>query len=119
MSGRTWPVRLLGLAHLGWAATCLARPELLARAADSPDAAAGGTTFVRILGARHLAAGVGLVTVARDWSADVSAGVDAIHAATMVGLALDDRRERTAGLVNAALAAGWFGLARLAARATA
>lgn len=116
MSARTWPVRLLGLAHLGWGAVCLARPELVARAAGSPAAAAGGTVFARILGVRHGVAGLGLATVGRGWTADISAGVDLVHAATMVGLAVDDRRERTAGLRNAALALGWFGLARLAGR---
>lgn len=78
------------------AAECL----LIARAPD-----AQSCTFIRVLGARHLlraaattifGAGAGL-----HW---ISAGADALHALTMLGLAAVDRRRRHAVVANAAIA---------------
>lgn len=82
-------------------------PQRLAGLAGGgrPDRLAVGLT--RVLGVRHLAqAGASLLfPVRRTWLA--GAGLDGLHAVSMVGLALVDRRRRRPALADAAIAAGW------------
>lgn len=107
--------RGLGAAHLGWGIACLAVPRQIAALAGT-QGRSGGALFVRILGGRHLAAGLGVLAVPTGAVVHLTAVVDAIHAATMVGWAVDDRRERGPAAVNAAVAAGWSVAGRLVAR---
>ncbi len=107
--------RALGAVHLGWGIACLAVPGRIAALAGTRDSG-GGTTFVRILGGRHIAAGLGILAIPTGTVVHLAAVVDAIHATTMVGWAVDDRRERGPAAVNAAAAAGWSVAGRLVAR---
>ncbi|GGH91626.1 hypothetical protein ACFFGR_05495 [Arthrobacter liuii] len=69
----------------------------------APDAHA--RTFIRVLGARHLLQAAAATTLgggaALHW---ISAGVDALHALTMLALAAVDRRRRQPAVANAAIA---------------
>ncbi|WP_295126683.1 hypothetical protein [uncultured Leifsonia sp.] len=68
-------------------------------------------TVIRVLGARHVAQSV--LTMAKPHTMHRLGGaVDLIHAGSMVGLAILDRRRRRAALVNAVVAA-LFGVAEL------
>ena len=71
--------------------------------ARAPDAHA--STFIRVLGARHLLQATTIATFGGGaplhW---ISAGVDVIHALTMVVQAAVDRRRRHAAVANAAVA---------------
>lgn len=106
-----WPARALGAGHLGWGIACLVRPQAIAGLAGVP-ARTAGRRFVQVLGARHVATGLALVALPARLTARLTAGVDATHALSMVGLALEDGSERTPALLNAAAAGGWWVAAR-------
>ncbi|MFY9913796.1 MAG: hypothetical protein WAK18_03945 [Nocardioidaceae bacterium] len=104
-------MRLASTARLLLGASQVARPEFLAR-----DGAGDELTLraIRVLGARDLVQGV--ITLIRPSRRviRVGAAVDTIHALSMVGLAVVDRRRRATALASAANAAG-FALAGLRA----
>ena len=71
--------------------------------ARAPDA--HGRTFIRVLGARHLLQATATAIFGGGaplhW---ISAGADALHALTMLGLSVVDRRRRHAAVANACIA---------------
>ncbi|GAA4788819.1 hypothetical protein GCM10023200_24270 [Actinomycetospora chlora] len=78
---------------------------LVPRTALPTDAEDGvGTVVARVLGARHVAQGLGAAVLPRWVTPARSALVDATHAATMLGWAVLDARRRRQALVNAATA---------------
>lgn len=82
----------------------LAAPRVLRRALGSPPD--GLTTgALRVLGVRQIAQGV--VTARSDSRTvrRISAAVDSLHCASMLLLAILDRRRRSAALVQASIAA--------------
>lgn len=78
--------------------------HLLGHAADP-----GERVFIRILGARHLAQAALLVGTENRAAHRVGAAVDLLHAATVLVVALTDRRRKVAGTVNAAIAVVFAG----------
>jgi len=69
----------------------------------SPDVHA--RTFIRVLGARHLLQAAALTAFGGGAALHrISAGVDALHALTMLVLAAVDRRRRHPAVANAAIA---------------
>jgi hypothetical protein len=106
MSGRPWRADLVHSAHVVHGAVLLLRPAAVAGRVGSTGRDRT-VAVVRVLGARHLAQGtVGLVA-ARRTATRLGAGVDALHAASMVGLAVVDRGHRRAATVSAVVAVGF------------
>lgn len=116
MSGRSWRADLVHTAHVAHGGALLLRPAAVA------GRVAGGATdrsvaVVRVLGARHLAQGLAGLVAARRAATLLGAGVDGLHAASMVGLAVLDRRHRPGATASAlvafafALAGSWAGRA--------
>jgi hypothetical protein len=68
----------------------------------APDARA--RTFIRVLGGRHLLQAAVTATAGGPVFHRIGAGVDALHALTMLVLAALDRRRRHAAVANAAIA---------------
>lgn len=103
MRPRPWRADLLHTVHVVHGGALLVHPLAVARRVDpAPDRRAVAT--VRVLGARHLLQGIaGLVTAPRP-TARLGAGIDGIHAASMVGLALVDRRRRRGALLSTVVA---------------
>ncbi len=110
-------VRAVAAVRAGWGAALLLRPGPVLRAAGGADEER--TVLVaRVLGVRELAqAGV---LLARPTPGVVRAGigVDVLHAASAVALAVLDTSHRRVALRNAATATGWalLGVARSASR---
>ena len=96
--------RPVDVARLALGVAALAVPGgLLPAAAETRTS----RTLTRVLGARYLAQGGLRVVGRKPWSAEVDAGVDALHAASMVGLAVLSSRYRRVALVSAAAAAAF------------
>jgi hypothetical protein len=104
MSGRSWRADLVHSAHVVHGAALLLRPAAVAgRVAGDVRTA----VVVRVLGARHLVQGLaGLLATWRP-AALLGAGIDGLHAASMVGLAVVDRGHRRAATVSAVVAVGF------------
>jgi hypothetical protein len=106
MSGQSVAVqsRLIGVANTALGAVLLGRPETVA------DAAAGtvppGPGWVRLLGARYLVQGAAQASLPRAEVLELSVVVDALHAASMVGLAFLRAEYRRPALISAAVATG-------------
>ena len=101
-------------AHVGLGGALLLRPAAVAGWVD--DGAEGrSVAVVRVLGARHLAQGLAGLVTARRATALLGVGVDGLHAASMVGLAVRHRRHRRGAAASAlvalafALAGSWAG----------
>jgi hypothetical protein len=96
--------RLIGVANTALGAVLLARPQEVA------DAAAGsvppGSGWVRLLGARYLGQGALEASLPRAEVLELSVAVDALHAASMVGLAMLRPEYRRPALISAAVATG-------------
>lgn len=95
--------RLVGFGTGGLGAYLLARPDRLA------EAVAGGrpvppSLVVRVLGLRSLLQGSTLVAIPTRPLLALAAGVDGLHAASMVLLAAVDHRYRRSALASAAVA---------------
>ena len=114
MSGRSWRADLVHAAHAAHGGALLLRPAAVAWRVDG-DADGRSVAVVRVLGARHLAQGLAGLVATRRVAALLGAGVDGLHAASMVGLAVLDRRHRRGAAASAlvalafALAGGWAG----------
>ena len=103
MSGRD-VVRVGGSALLaGWGGLMLARPDAVAAAVAGPDTPPP-EVVVRVLGARRVVQHLAVALVASRGLALLGAGVDAVHAASMVGAAALWPQYRRAALTSAAVA---------------
>ena len=93
--------RPVDLARLGLGVVALAAPHAVLPAAADTRWTRG---FTRILGARYVVqSSVGLLDQ-KPWVPAVDAGVDLVHAATMLGLAAVSPRHRSVALVSAGAA---------------
>ena len=93
----------IGRAALG--ATQLSAPNLIAAKLFQQSLSANTQAVVRLLGARHLAQAAITATIPSRRVLMAGAAVDALHAATMIAAAIDQRCRRVA-LADAATAAG-------------
>jgi hypothetical protein len=106
MSGQSVALqsRLIGVANTALGAVLLSQPRAVA------DAAAGGVPpgpgWVRLLGARYLVQGAAQASLPRAELLELSVVVDALHAASMVGLAALRAEYRRPALISAAVATG-------------
>jgi hypothetical protein len=94
------------VARLALGGLCLARPDLPLRLIGASDGR-GTRVGVRVLGARYLVQSVGGPWLHRSWVPEADAVVDAVHAASMLGLAAVAPGHRRVALVSAALASGF------------
>ena len=95
--------RPVDLARLGLGVAALARPGVFVRMTASRDGKAVRRT-VRVLGARYvLQSGTGLA-LERPWLPRADAGVDLVHAASMVGFAALLPEHRRLALISGAAA---------------
>lgn len=84
----------------------MAAPGALLRRTGGPaDDDAGARRVVRLLGVRHLAQSGWELLDGRPTSANIGAAIDALHGASMAGLAVVSRRLRRPAALDAALAA--------------
>ncbi|NES13743.1 MULTISPECIES: hypothetical protein [Micromonospora] len=114
MADRAEPLRGVTVAaRSAWGALLLLAPRALLRPVGPATTTAVVT--LRVLGARHLVQAA--VTVRRPTPGVFAAGaaVDGLHSLTALALAAVDRRQRSAALANAAVAAGWALLGALVA----
>jgi hypothetical protein len=115
-------VLLAARACYGWLLACVPRRMLRAGALRSPGPHV--VTVTRVLGGRHLmqtllTATAGPAGVPPGVALAAGAAVDAVHAASMTGLAVMSRPLRRAALTDAALETGLAAAGLLAARAAA
>lgn len=92
----------------------LARPGLPVRLTGSPDGP-GVRRTVRVLGARYLVQAIAGSRLHGSWVPEADAGVDLVHAASMLAVAGALPRHRQLALASAATAVG-FAAADLVAR---
>lgn len=98
-------MRGLSAVRLAYGASLLLAPGVVLRAV-SGGRSDGASMVARILGARHVAQALTLdLAGARGWTL-LGAGVDLLHAASMVGAAVLSREHRRAAALDAALALG-------------
>lgn len=106
MRGRSWRADLVHAAHVVHGAALVLRPAAVAGRVGN----AGRdrtVAVVRVLGARHLAQGAAGLVAARRTATRLGAGIDGLHATSMVGLAVVDRGHRRAATVSAVVALGF------------
>ncbi|PZH09021.1 hypothetical protein C1I97_15340 [Streptomyces sp. NTH33] len=91
--------------RLTWGTALTVLPDVVLRSCPRTTPSRAGRAVVRALGARHLVQGLATArgTLPTAWAAVP----DALHAASMAGLALHSRRWRTAALIDC-LVAGAF-----------
>jgi hypothetical protein len=90
-----------------WGAGCLAAPAAVGRALGLAPGDRRALLLLRVLGARDLGQAVLAATAPPPALRRLGAGVDALHAASMVALAAASRDHRRPALTSAALAAVW------------
>jgi len=99
--------RHVALARVGWGMVLLLAPRPVMRRVHHVRADRAGVVVARVLGVRQV--GQGLVSAV--WPESdvlvVGVGVDAVHSASMVGLAAVDRGRARGALTDAVLAGGW------------
>lgn len=102
----------LGGVRVAWGSFLVYAPDRAVALLGGPSEVAG-RRVARVLGVRHLAQGVGEVLLARRGGAGrarhLGAVVDALHAASAVGLAVADHRWRRAALIDASVAIAFAG----------
>jgi hypothetical protein len=96
--------RILAAGQLAGGGALLARPDRCAARAAGREAARPPTPIVRILGVRLASQGAAALLRPTRTIVLGGAAVDAIHAASMVGLAAVDGRYRRVALLSAAAA---------------
>ncbi|MBT9257511.1 hypothetical protein KMZ32_17225 [Phycicoccus sp. MAQZ13P-2] len=103
MNGGAALMRLAGAAGTAWGGVLLARGDDVWRRLEgrSPDPVE--ELAIRALGVRHLVQGAVQVLAPRA-TRRVAVGVDAVHAATMLGLALASPSRRTVATTTGAVA---------------
>ena len=100
-------MRYSTLVRAAWGLSLLLAPGTVIRGIAREPADHAARVVGRILGARHLVQALVVErTGTRGWLL-VSAGIDATHALSMVGLAALSRRHRRPAALDAAVAAGW------------
>ncbi len=104
-SAPTTAIRIKGLVRLAVGVGLIGGSDRLVRAVQGgpPPELAGGAA--RVLGVREIGQGVALLAVPTAGVVTLGAVVDALHASSMVGLALWKPRYRRLALVSAAFAA--------------
>jgi hypothetical protein len=95
--------RSLAAVMVGWGALLLTATRPLLRRLSGSRPSSRDVAVTRVLGVREVAQGVVLAVAPR--TAAVGGAVDALHAASMLLLAVLSRRHRRAALVSAAVAA--------------
>jgi len=100
------PLRRVEVARVAYSLAMLAVPRRLQRLLGVP-ADRTGTVVVRVLGARQLVQGLASGLSPSPEVLAMGVWVDLAHASTGLGLAAVDRSRARAGLIDAALAAGW------------
>ncbi|MFZ2174111.1 MAG: hypothetical protein WAW17_08775 [Rhodococcus sp. (in: high G+C Gram-positive bacteria)] len=103
--------RTLVMIRLGYGMLQLSAPNLVPARVLAQPLRRGEQVVVRVLGARHLLQAAVTTAVPTPAVLRIGAGVDAVHAATMIVAALDRRRRRAA--VAEMLCARGFGAAGL------
>jgi hypothetical protein len=112
----TGPPPALQLVRAGYGVLQLARPGLIADRLLAEGLNERGRTVARILGVRQLVQAVGSGRRPSYPTLALGVEVDLLHAASMLALALSDRRRRRSGLTDAAIAASFAFGGVLAAR---
>lgn len=98
--------RAVDLARLALGAVALARPRTVlvwSRGHDSR----GSRRVVRILGARYLLQAIGGTALQRPWVPAADAGVDVVHAASMLGVAAVAPLHRRLAFTSCVVATGF------------
>jgi hypothetical protein len=95
------------VARAVWGAGCLAAPAAVGRVLGLAPGDRRALLLLRVLGARDLGQAVLAGTDPPPALLRLGAGVDALHAASMVALAAVSRDHRRPALISAALAAVW------------
>ena len=110
--------RQLATARAAWGALLMLAPAAPLRALTGGREPAGGSTLLRVLGARHAlqAAATLAAPSLSPWTLRLGAVADALHATSAVVFARIDPRERRAALSDAAIAAAWGAMSLQAAR---
>lgn len=103
MSGQS-SVRPVGLAGLAWGSALLWRGDTLFEAVQGRGPSSGERDAIVLLGARHLAQGLGQVLVPRHLGR-IYVAVDVLHAASMMAVAVAAPVRRRAALVSGSVAA--------------
>ncbi|MBA8794087.1 hypothetical protein FHX74_001692 [Friedmanniella endophytica] len=104
MSGRLGGLRPVGVLGLAWGAVLLSRGDQLFASLEGRLAVGIESDAITVLGLRH--AGQGLVQlIAPRRFARLYTGIDLLHAASMVALAVRDPTRRRAAGVSAGVAA--------------
>jgi hypothetical protein len=96
--------RLIGALNLALGVVLLARPERVARGVAS--SVPPGRGWVRLLGARYVAQGAVQASMPKAEVLELSVVVDALHAASMLGMAAIRAEYRRPALLSAAVATG-------------
>jgi hypothetical protein len=110
-------VRAAAITRSAWGAALLLHPRpILVSSGDRP--VTGSVVVARVLGARQVAQGLITAAVPTPTVLATGVAVDALHAATAVGLALLARRWRTVARTDAIIATALAGVGcRLSIRA--
>jgi hypothetical protein len=106
--------RLIGVANVALGAVLLIRPQEIARAAAGGEPP--GAFWVRLLGGRYLVQGWAQLTWPEATVLQITAAVDALHAASMLALAAGRADYRRPALISAAVATGSAAITSRAAR---
>jgi hypothetical protein len=95
------------VARAAWGAGCLAAPATVGRALGLAPADRRARLLLRLLGARDLGQAVLAATAPPPALLRAGAGLDALHAASMLALAAVSPHYRRPALTSAAIATGW------------
>ena len=95
------------VARAAWGAGCLAAPDAVGRALGLAPGDRRARVLLRLLGARDLGQAVLAAGAPPPALLRLGAGVDALHAASMVALAAVSRDYRRPALTSAAIATAW------------
>ena len=108
--------RQLATARAAWGALLMLAPAAPLRTLTGGREPVGGSTLLRVLGARHALQAAATLAAPSPWTLRLGAVADGLHATSAVVFARIDARERRAALIDAALAAAWAALSLQAAR---
>jgi len=95
------------VARAAWGAGCLAAPAAVGRVLGLAPGDRRARLLLRLLGARDLGQAALAATAPPPALLRLGAGVDALHAASMVALAAVSPHYRRPALTSAAIATGW------------
>jgi hypothetical protein len=95
------------VARAAWGVGCIAAPATVGRALGLAPGDRRARLLLRLLGARDLGQAVLAGSAPPPALLRIGAGIDALHAASMVGLAVVSKDYRRPALTAAAIATGW------------